>query len=463
MNASDTIYAVSSGRGRAGIAVVRLSGTACLDVVKKLSGVNPAPRQAQLVTLRDPVTQDVIDKCVVLFFQSPATVTGEDVAEFHIHGSPAIVQKLFSVFGEFASLRPAEAGEFTRRAFAHGKLDLVEVEGLADLLSADSEPQRKLAMRQFLGEASAVYEAWRLKLVACIAMIEAVIDFSDEDGVADAALVKVRPLIEGLYGDLEKALALSDSVRAVRNGVRVVIGGPPNAGKSTLLNLLAKRDAAIVSPEAGTTRDVIEAVTLISGVPVTLIDTAGVRQTAVDSVEVQGIARAHSQFETADILVWMVASDAMGTYPSGPTGPSGPLGTPEKTPDLILFNKLDLDAETLIQVRNDSNGVEVAGVSLKTGESVGAFEALLQRLITERFASVDDAVIVRARHADRVRDAARILKVILGSDFQSDSHRGFELMADDMRRAARALASVTGRVDVEDFLGHIFGEFCIGK
>lgn len=445
MKATDTIFAVSSGRGRAGIAVVRLSGTACLQVVKDVAGLTPVARHAHYVALCDPASSDIIDKGLVLFFPGPATVTGEDVAEFHVHGSAAIVQKLFDVFRCYNDLRLADAGEFTRRAFGHGKVDLVEVEGLADLLAAESEPQRKLAMRQFLGEASTIYNSWRSRLVTAIAMIEAVIDFSDEAGVTDAALSQMRPQMQLLLSELDGALEKSSRVRAIRNGVRFVIGGPPNAGKSTLLNLLADREAAIVSPVAGTTRDVIEAVALIGGIAVSLIDTAGVRVGATDEIEVEGIARAQKQFDGADVLVWMVAADATGPCPAG------------AVPDLILFNKLDLGTETLIQVRNESNGVPVLGVSLKTGEGVGAAKEWMNVLLVEKFSDIEDAVVVRERHFDSVQNAAALLRALLGSDHQ------IELMADELRQAARHLASITGRVDVEDFLGRIFSEFCIGK
>jgi tRNA modification GTPase len=445
MKTTDTIYAVSSGRGRAGIAVVRLSGTSCLRLVKDIAGLTPAPRHAHFTTLRDPVSGDVVDKSLTLYFPGPTSVTGEDVLEFHVHGSTAIIQRLFSVFRHYDDLRPAEPGEFTRRAFTHDRLDLVEVEGLADLLAADSEPQRKLAMRQFLGHASNIYESWRRNLVAAIALVEASIDFSDEAGVADVALRQVRPQIRLLLDELETALAVSLRVSAIRNGVRLVIGGPPNVGKSTLLNLLVDRDAAIVSPVAGTTRDVIEAVTLIAGIPVSLVDTAGVRDAVTDEIEAVGIERARAQIEDADILVWMTAPDAVGSPWGG------------RRPDLILFNKMDLNAAKLIQVRNESNGVSVLGLSLKTGFGVDELKSSLARMVETRFSSVENAVVVRERHSQAVRKSADILQVIL----QSDS--ALELMADDMRRAAHSLASVTGRVDVEDFLGQIFSEFCIGK
>jgi tRNA modification GTPase len=445
MNSDDTIYAISSGQGRAGIAVVRFSGTACLPLVKALTGLTPTPRHAHLVDVVDPLSGDVIDRCMILSFPGPASVTGEDVVEFHLHGSAAIANKLFETARRAARVRPAEPGEFTRRAFVNGKLDLVEVEGLADLLAAQSEPQRRLAIRHFLGTASDVYEGWRRKLLAAIGLIEASIDFSDEDDVATVAITKVMGEIEGLLVDLEEALRKSSRGQLVRAGIRLVIAGPPNAGKSTLMNHLAARNVAIVSPVAGTTRDVIEVPVQLSGLPVVLVDTAGLREGAHDVVEIEGINRAHQELRDADILVWVTAPDVdCGVLPG-------------RTPDAIVFNKLDLSPETLIQVRNDWLPVSVLGVSLKTNEGFNELLQFLESLMRDRCGNVDDVVIVRERHAVAVGHTVDILRAILANPGEP------EILADNMRRAATYMTAITGRVEVEDFLGHIFAEFCIGK
>ena len=433
-----TIYALSSGSGRAGIAVVRLSGSLAGSALAKLAGTLPEPRRATLRKLKAADGQ-IIDEAMVLWFPGPHSATGEDVAELHVHGAPAIIAFLFSELSQIEGLRLAEPGEFSKRAFDHGKLDLLEVEGLADLLAATGEAQRRLAMRQFLGEASAVYEKWRADIISALALHEAAIDFVEEDDVAAKARDMAGPVLHRLVKEFEAALRLSSQNAAIRSGLRLVIAGAPNVGKSSLLNALAGREVAIVSAQAGTTRDVVEAQILFEGVPLALADTAGLRASTSDAIEKIGMARAERAALDADILLWVTAPDVKET-----------VGPPRK-PDLTISNKADLES---IRIRND----EALRVSMKTGAGLNHLRADLQKLIQRRLSVVDDAVVVRMRHVQAVEESIRLLNKCL-----EESYRPHELIAEDLRKAARALGSITGHVDVEDLLGKIFLEFCIGK
>jgi tRNA modification GTPase len=442
MNRRPTIFAVSSGAGRAGIAVVRISGSSVAGIVVALTGSLPAPRKAVLrkIWSRDGV--DLIDQGLALYFTAPRTVTGEDVAEFHVHGSPVVVERLLIEFSKFDNCRPAEAGEFTRRAYENERMDLVEVEGLADLLASDTEAQRKLAMRQFSGEASSVYAAWHSELSGALAIIEASIDFADEDGVAAQAVALVRPRLADFRDSLGAALSQSEKAALVRRGLRLVIAGAPNVGKSSLLNVLAGRKAAIVSEIAGTTRDVVEAALVINGLPVSLSDTAGLREVTDDVIEREGIARSQSEIEAADILIWVQSADDNAP------------ALPPRRPDIVVFNKSDLVSRESIQLRNDSEIL----VSVKTGEGLEQLRNTLAALVSQRTSTSESGVMVRARHRSAIEESIRCL-----NDALMKHDDALELMAEDVRKAASAMASITGRVGVEDFLGRIFSEFCIGK
>jgi tRNA modification GTPase len=442
MNKQSTIYALSSGQGRAGVAVIRVSGSRAGEVLGGLGGKLPEPRFASLRILKSFDGSELIDQALVLWLPAPNTVTGEDMAEFHVHGSPAVVTRLFAEFSKFKNVVPAQAGDFTRRAFENGRMDLVEVEGLADLLSSQTEAQRRLAMRQFMGEASVVYESWCAQLTSALAMLEAAIDFVDEDDVVQDAWNHVKPNVEKLRSELSEALHLSSQAGAVRDGLKLVIAGPPNAGKSSLMNWLVGREAAIVSPIAGTTRDVVERVIDFHGLALVVSDTAGIRAKTGDVIEAVGIDRAKSEVRDADVLVWVTAPDVPAEV------------GPERVPDIIVFNKTDLLTEESSRTRNDMGFY----VSVKNGQGLNQLTDSLKKLIQQRASVANNAIVVRDRHVTAVKETIRLL-----NDSLEDEKRPLELITEDLRKATRALASITGRIDVEDLLGKIFSEFCIGK
>lgn len=435
-----TIYAVSSGQGRAGIAVVRLSGTKVKSILASLVSVVPEPRMASLRRLVSG--GELIDEALVLWFPGPNSATGEDLVEFHVHGSPAVLSRLFVAFGNFEGVVPAEAGEFTRRAFDNGRLDLVEIEGLADLLAAESEGQRKLAIRQFAGESSGLVDSWRGRVIEALSLVEASIDFSDEDAdiAAVGGIVAVR--VGELIQELQRVLDQSVAGIGVRNGLRVVFAGAPNVGKSSLFNWLLEREAAIVSDQAGTTRDVVASGVSLGGLPVLLADTAGLRDDTQDEIEKMGMIRSLSEIGDADVLVWVRAAGIVETV------------GPNRVPDLIVYNKSDLVDPESIHVRNDQD----IWVSVRSGTGLERLRAAIQAVIGARYAGAENAVLVRGRHREGVTRSIRHL-----NNFLNEADKAAELRAENLRSAAWELANITGRVDVEDLLGKIFSEFCIGK
>lgn len=438
-----TIYAQSSGRGRAAIAVVRVSGSEAGRAIAALTGREPpAPRRATLARLRDPGSGRAIDQALVLWFPGPRSETGEDLAEFHVHGGEAVRAALFEALGRMPGLRPAEPGEFSRRAFVHGKLDLTAAEGLADLVDAVTEAQRRQALRQLDGELGALYEDWRGRLLGMQAMVEGEIDFAD-DGVPEGISKAIRPQILGLLDEI--SLHLGDQRRGerLRDGLSVVILGAPNVGKSTLLNALARRDMAMVSDIPGTTRDALEVALDLDGYPVTLIDTAGIRQ-AADSLEAEGVKRALARAETADLKV--VLADA-ATWPTIDRATEALLDHNS----LLVLSRADLRESPV-----DLVGHRAWPLSVKTGLGFKAFLAALTNAARERLEMSGELMPTRARHRQALEAAVQALD-------RSASANSLELLAEDLRLAIRSIGRIIGRVDVEDMLDRLFAQFCIGK
>ena len=438
----DTIYALSSGAGAAGVAVVRVSGPCAGGALRLLSGRElPSPRRAVVRMLRDPEDGAPVDMAMVLWMPGPASFTGEDVAEFHVHGGRAVVRRLLACLGEMEGLRPAEAGEFTRRAFENGRLDLVEVEGLADLVRAETEAQRRQALEGASGAASRRIGDWRESLIHVLSSLEAAIDFVEEEDVAAGALEGVRERVESLVLDMGETLRRAERAERLREGIRVVIAGPPNAGKSSLLNHLAGRDAAIVSQEAGTTRDIIEVRLDLDGMPVILSDTAGLRERASGDVERMGQERALERMREADLVLWLESPDATGSPPV------------IDSLALRILNKADLLDSAAVRSPCDLH------ISVRKGIGMTELERCLTDLIRDRYEIVGQAVLTRERQTAAVRDARSRLAAML----EGLNDLPLELSAEQVRLAARDLERLVGRVDVEALLDRIFRDFCIGK
>jgi len=437
---NDTIFAIASGAGRSAIAVLRLSGPAARTIVKSLAGKLPEPRTAALATFRDPATREAIDKGFVIFLPAPKTYTGEDYAEFHVHGGRAVVAAMVKAIGGIAGTRPAEPGEFTRRALVNGKMDLAEVEGLADLIDAETEWQRRAALRQSEGVLGRQAAIWRGALLEVAALLEAEIDFPEEEGVPGVSGRQVGETLAPVLAGLKAELAAGNAGERLREGATVVIAGPPNAGKSTLLNALARRDVAIVSPFAGTTRDIIEVHLDLGGCPVTLLDTAGLRE-SFDAVEEIGILRARDKAESAELVLWL--SEACAPVPPGIQG--GAVWP--------VFTKSDL-----LPPAERHSLPQGLCTSAESGENL---DLLLKKMEDFARSAVGDghaSLIARERHRKAFERAALALARIL-----DDPGAPAELLAEDLRMAMVSLQSLTGVVDVEDILGEIFARFCIGK
>ena len=440
MTSRDTICALASAPGRAGVAVIRLSGPGAGDALRALSGPLPPPRHASLRKISHPESGELLDRGLVLWLPGPASLTGEDTTEFHVHGGRAVIGRVISVLLSLRGIRLAEPGEFARRAFDAGKLDLTAVEGLADLIAAETEAQARQALAHTEGSARDLYEAWREDLIKAQALTEAGLDFADEADVAADAAVQADAGIAKLLAAIEKHLADRRGER-LRDGFRVVIAGPPNAGKSSLLNALARRDVAIVSEEAGTTRDVIEVHLDLGGLPVIVTDTAGIRE-AQGAVEEEGIKRALARVDAADLVLWLI--DA-----SVPSSPRQSPQIPAKNQSIPVLNKIDLLAPG-----NKREGIEI---SAKTGQGIAELVELLSARAGEGLAPGEPAVVTRARHRSELEAAREALERYRGE------RGGPELKAEELRIAARHLGRLTGRIDVEEVLGAIFSEFCIGK
>lgn len=445
---TDTIFAPATAIGRAGVAVIRVSGPKASKALDRLGGSSLQPRKLTRVVLKDPDSEDVLDDSLAAWFPAPHSFTGEDVLELHVHGGRAVMEGVLAALNSIGGLRPAEPGEFTRRAFDAGKLDLTQAEALADLVDAETRAQARQALKQMGGALKSRYEDWRTRLIQSLAHLEAVIDFPDEDLPEETAKA-----LWGSVAELDAEIAdhLADQGRGerLRDGVHVAIVGPPNAGKSSLLNMLAKREAAIVSEMAGTTRDVIEVHLDLDGYPVLVADTAGLRDTD-DAIEDEGVRRAKLRADEADLVIALFDG---ATYPD--RDPATEALMNDHT--LAVINKADLLDQAREQEVDVSDGWGATYfVSVKSGFGLEHLISKISERVADLCDSGTDAPLTRARHRTALEDCrdamARAQQITLP-----------ELAAEDLRLAMRALGRITGHVDVEDLLDVIFSDFCIGK
>jgi len=435
---SDTIFALSSAPGRAGVALIRVSGPAAGNCLHRLAGGPIPPRTAVVRRLCDSAGQE-IDQALILWFVGPASFSGEDMVEFHVHGGRAIVARLMGALAEVPGCRPAEPGEFTRRAVENGKFDLTQAEALIDLVDAETESQRLQALRQYGGALSALYEGWRVRLIRACAWAEAAIDFSDEDIPGDL-VSQSRADLSRIIQEIQKHTDDARRGELVREGVFLTLIGPPNAGKSSLINTLAKRDMAIVAETPGTTRDVLEVKLDLGGFAVVVADTAGLREVE-DSVESEGVRRALARAEASDLVLLLLdgsSSDPLSGLPPGIV----------ERASLTVWNKSDLPWPKPRQGLN---------LSLKTGEGLEQLLAAIGAKVVERLDMPREApLLTRARHRYALKQAEAALTRALAA-------REPELFAEDLRLGARWIGRITGRIDIEELLDVIFRDFCIGK
>jgi len=477
VNDRDTIFALSTAPGRAGVAVVRISGPASRAALEALGGpAAPTARRAALVDLTTPGSGTAIDRALVVAFPGPHSFTGEDVVELHLHGGPAVVRAALEALAGQDGLRPAEPGEFTRRAFENGKLDLSEVEGLADLIAAETEAQRRQALRQMRGALSAVTEDWRRRLLGALAHLEAAIDFPDED-LPPEAWSQATGLVSQLKHEISQYLRENAVGERLRDGFQIAIVGAPNVGKSSLLNAVARRDVAIVADSAGTTRDVIEVHLDLGGYPVILVDTAGLRDDAgegrdrsaapgadpaaepaaepgaeaIGAVEAEGMRRARLRAAHADLK--LVVADVRD-WPNLDRATEALLDDSA----VLVLNKRDLaPGAPVAPAASDRGGRPVFAISARDGTGLVALLDYLRGVVTGDLGVSGAApTLTRLRHRRALEDCRESLARTLAADEVA-------LAAEDLRLAARALGRITGRVDVEDLLDVLFKEFCIGK
>ena len=439
MSGADTIFALASGAGRGAVAVLRISGPATGDILARLAGGMPAPRRASLRRIRDPADGQTLDHALTLWFPGPASYTGEDSAEFHLHGGPAVIA---AVAGALAAqgTRPAEPGEFTRRAFLNGRLDLTEAEGIADLIAAETEAQRRQALRQADGALARLYGGWSDRLARLLAHQEAAIEFA-EDGLPTDLDTRVRAGASALRAEISAHLADDRRGERLRDGLLVAILGAPNAGKSSLLNALAGREAAIVSARAGTTRDVVEVRLVLAGVPVTIADTAGLRE-AADEIEQEGIRRARRRAEEADLVLTVFAADM-------PPDPETAAWIKPGT--LVVANKTDLAAPPAM-----IGGAVPLALSARSGAGLDTLRIALADAARSLANVGEAALLTRPRHRAALSDAVGWLAEAEGASMP-------ELTSEALRAGLRALGRLTGRIGVEEILDIVFRDFCIGK
>jgi tRNA modification GTPase len=439
----DTIFAPATGVGRAAIAVLRISGPGCAAALRMIApGAEFPDRCAILHTLRRPGTGEPLDRALITRFMAPRSFTGEEMAEVSVTGGRAVTSAVVKALNLIPGLRPAEPGEFAWRAFINGKIDLSEVEGLADLVEAETEAQRRQAQRIASGALSRECEAIRASLLEAMATIEAQIDFSDVEDASGLTLDSVRRAARTAVERIDRALATADAGQRLRDGFTVVIAGPPNVGKSTLMNALAGREVAITSPIPGTTRDLIEVFLDLRGYPVTLVDTAGIRESH-DPIEQEGVARARRRAKSADLTLWL---------DDGASGHAPHAGSP------TFWVRTKIDLGTAPASGRTAPAAPKFAISAKTGAGVDALLDALANLAAERMSSREPALLTLERHRRAFQDARQALVSTLKPNMAE-----LELIAEDLRRAAAAVDRVVGRIGAEDVLGEIFARLCVGK
>ena len=448
---SDTIFALATPPGKSAVQIIRISGPGSARALRALTGYVPAPRYAHYASIQSP-SGELIDQALVLFFKGPASATGEDTAEIHLHGSPVLGRMVMEMLDEMQHFRLADPGEFTRRSFFNGKLNLDQAEGIADIIDANTVSQHQQAIRQLDGALSLKTNGWRQSMISIAAELAALIDFADEDLPEDVAQ-KMADQLQALIGDLELALTKGQQGMIRRDGIKIALVGKPNAGKSTLLNHLIGDDRAIVSPEAGTTRDLVEVAMDINGVYVTLTDTAGLRQDA-GLVESEGVRRAIKAAKEAQLVLLLVDAndhDPFATYQA-------------------LLAEIDVPTDAnnqrVIPLLSKSDLIKTQGllpewpmISVKEGQGLAALDQLINEQIEAILPEGEAPVLTRQRHMNHVKDALGYLQDACRHNPQESP----ELMAEDLRLAVSALGRISGHVDVEDLLDHIFSSFCIGK
>lgn len=440
---SPTIYSLSSGGGIAGIAVIRVSGPDAASCIALMCVKSVRPRFASLRQIVHPVSRDLLDEGLVIWMPGPNTFTGEDVVELQVHGGQATIESILAALSQIEGFRQAEPGEFTRRAFQNGRLNLVEIEGLGDLIHAQTEEQRRQALNQSSGAASDVFNQWRSELVSMLGYLEASLDFLEEEDVAKNALTGFRDKLIQLRNDMGKHLNDGRRGEIVRCGVKVVLAGAPNVGKSSLLNYLAQREVAIVSEIPGTTRDVLEVNLDLNGIPVTVSDTAGLRDHSDDKIEQIGMGRTLAESQKADLLIWMVSEQGVKTEKL-------PVGDAEK---ILVLNKIDLyGGEILEDFSYD------LGVSVKSGEGMEELVDLISSRVHEMFGGKEPALISRERQRLALSECVKSIDLAI-----QEEENSLELAAEQLRVAASQLGKLVGRVDVEELLDVIFRDFCVGK
>ena len=442
-----TIYALSSGPGLSGIAVIRVSGTQSREIISSLTDQPfPKERLATLKKIKNNSTNELIDEGIVLWLPGPKTYTGEDMVEFHVHGSKAVINEMQNVISKFKDCRLAEPGEFTKKAFHNGKINLLKAESIGDLIASETELQRKQALRIMTGESSKKFEKWRDELIEILGNVEAKIDFPEED-ISDDIYKQIKTKIEKIKNEIKKILDDNKTGEIIREGFKISIIGPPNVGKSSLLNYLSKRQVAIVSEKAGTTRDVIEVYLNLDGIPVIISDTAGIRETA-DDIENKGVNLAINRAQDADLNIVLLDYKNLDF--------KGFLDEKIEDKSLIVINKSDLKITDINSLDNRYNSISI---SIKNETNIDKLIEIIKKKLKTKIISTENILITRSRHRQHLEECFKHLQNFLEKKDLDE----FDKAAEDLRLSIRHLGSIVGRVDVEEILGSIFDNFCIGK